>query len=104
MRSSPLLRFLASRTGLILGIGFFALAWLAWSGHLADVKSNPGNSGEPGIVMLLFTAPWVFWSDPGPVAERTMWFMVGTNSLLLYLVGCALGAFFDRARQTDKTG
>jgi hypothetical protein len=83
-----------SKVGLLLGGGFFALAVIAWIWHLYSSASNAANSGETGIVMLLFTFPWFALVETD--SEAMMWIMVGFNALLLYvfvlLVGRIVGA------------
>jgi len=94
-----------SKVGLLLGGGFFALAVSAWTWHLYSSVSNTANSGETGIVMLLFTFPWFALLETD--SEAIMWMMVGFNALLLYVVGSVVdrivGAIW-RVRSRRTTG
>ena len=78
-----------SKLGLLFSVGFFTLAVIAWIWHLHASVSNAANSGETGIVMLLFTFPWFALVEAK--SETAMWIMVGFNALLLYLFGLLIG-------------
>jgi len=83
-----------SKVGLLFGGGFLALAVIAWNWHLYSSANDTANSGETGIVMLLFTFPWFALVETD--SEAIMWVMVGFNALILYvfvlLVGRIVGA------------
>jgi hypothetical protein len=83
------MRHAISKVGLLLGGGFIALAVIAWIWHIYSSVNNTANSGETGIVMLLFTFPWFALVEAR--SETVMWIMVGFNALLLYLFGALVG-------------
>ena len=74
------MRHAISKVGLLLGGGFIALAVIAWIRDIYSSVNNTANSGETGIVMLLFTFPWFALVEAR--SETVMWIMVGSNALL----------------------
>jgi len=81
----------------LFGGGFFALAVIAWSWHLYSSVNNAANSGETGIVMLLFTFPWFVLVETD--SEIIMWIMVGLNALLIYLFVLLIGLIVGAIRR-----
>jgi hypothetical protein len=83
------MRHAISKVGLLFGGSFIALAIIAWIWHIDSSLNNTANSGETGIVMLLFTFPWFALVETG--SEAIVWMMVGANALLLYFFGALVG-------------
>lgn len=68
-------------SGLYLGAFLVGLAWLFYSS-----STNPGDSGEGGVLLLPFVMPWVMflpdaWGGLGSVIG-----IVVLNAVLLYLL------------------
>lgn len=93
-----------SRAGLVLAAIFLLLAaathaWLLYSAH-----TNPADSGEGGVLLLLLAMPWprllpdALWdsSAAGRFGPFLCWAMIVLNALLLY---CIAGGLRWRARR-----
>lgn len=97
-----MLRMRRSRTGSVLAGGFLALAAGLQGWLLVSAAINPADSGEGGLLLLLFSAPWSLivpnmlleagWFDA--LAPLVLWLMIGLNALLLYCL--AGGVRFER--------
>ena len=81
-----------SKNGFIIAGIFVALALAALFSHLYSAQTNPGDSGESGIVLLPFSAPWIFMI-PQSVVYSEFWahwvyvsylVFVTINSFILY--------------------
>ena len=89
--------------GVVLGMYALTHAWLYYS-----VKTNPGDSGEGGILLLGFAYPWVllFLSPSAPWGDSWLrhYFQAGLlasvllNAAITYFVTSALASIFRSLR------
>jgi len=88
------MRLQKSKFAFIVAGIFIFLAVAALFMHLYSVRTNPGDSGESGIVMLPFSVPWILMV-PSSVAYSRFWAYgvysfyfacVSINALILYIL------------------
>jgi hypothetical protein len=78
-----------SKSGFIVAAVFAGLALAALFLHLHSVKTNPGDSGESGIILLPFCSPWILMV-PRSIVYSHLWAFLGYVSYILFV---ALNAF-----------
>jgi hypothetical protein len=71
--------FLASGLFLLLAAAVFG--WIIYS-----ASTNPGDSGESGILLLPFAMPWIMLIPQNWLAPITGFGLIGLNALILYAI------------------
>lgn len=92
------MRLTVSKTGLIFGGGFLVLVAAAVIYVIYSATQNPGDSGESGILILVFALPWLAIVGQNVGGEALLWIMVGFNAFLLYLFGSLLDWLVGRIK------
>ena len=84
---------------------FSVLALIVLLLHLYSVVSNPGDSGESGIMLIPFSLPWILLV-PSQIREASFWVrgcyvfyfaVVVLNAAIIYAVVSAVSALVKKA-------
>jgi len=93
-----------SKIGVICA-GFFLSLFVGLFSFLRySASRNPADSGEGGVLLLPFVAPWLFMVPDSIVGSTTwdsistlmMWLFAILNSLIIYFICVGMTALFQR--------
>ncbi|MFA4828630.1 MAG: hypothetical protein WC855_14320 [Thermodesulfovibrionales bacterium] len=89
-----------SKGGLICSSVYAGLFLLLFFILMVSGRTNPGNSGESGILLLPFLLPWIIflrtgsWFDHN--IETLIWVVILLNTLIIYLICGGAYALFKK--------
>ena len=99
-----------SRLGLYLAI-IFLVIFISFVLLLKFGPRNPGDSGESGLILVIFAIPWIFFIHfplYADVSQTTrdilgLYIPVAVNTLIIYFGGSFLGNAFSNVSSQQAT-